>query len=60
MLAPPEPPLKVELRVNIEVESVMRALRAELSRLVREFAETESGPVGIRLRQIADVFEEAA
>jgi len=34
-----------------------RRLRSEISELTRKFASHEAGPVGIRLRQIADVFE---
>jgi hypothetical protein len=60
MLGPSEPPVKVELKLNIEVDVVMRALRAELAKLLRQFSDREAGPVGIRLKQVADVFEEAA
>jgi hypothetical protein len=32
-------------------------LRVEMARITRDFAAREAGPVGERLRQIADVFE---
>lgn len=35
-----------------------RTLRREFAGLTRDFASREAGPVGERLRQIADVFEE--
>lgn len=38
---------------------IVAALRAELAQLTRDHAAREAGPVGERLRQIADAFEGA-
>ena len=46
--------------MNIDARVAERTMRAALSALLRKFADREAGPVGIRLRQVADVFEEAA
>lgn len=53
----PAPIPTVQLTLNIEAKLVESMLRAELARLLRKFAELESGPVGIRLKQIAEVFD---
>jgi hypothetical protein len=58
MLAPAVP--SVQMTVVVKTEDLLNLLRTEIARLLREFSEREAGPVGIRLRQIADVFEEAA
>jgi hypothetical protein len=44
--------------INVPVGPIADALREELAALIRTFAESEAGPVGERLRQIAAVFEE--
>jgi hypothetical protein len=53
-------PVSVELTLKLDPKDVEVILRAELAKLLRVFAEEEAGPVGIRLRQIAGVFEEDA
>ena len=53
-------PITLEMTVNIDARVAERTMRAALSALLRKFADREAGPVGIRLRQVADVFEEAA
>lgn len=59
-LSPAEALVKEAARVTMSVKDmpeVLQAMRAELARVTREFADREAGPVGIRLRQIADTFE---
>ena len=58
MIKPSPKPVSVELSLKLDPKDVEVILRAELVKLLRVFAEEEVGPVGIRLRQIADVFEE--
>ena len=58
MIKPSPKPVSVELSLKLDPKDVEVILRAELVKLLRVFAEEEAGPVGIRLRQIADVFEE--
>jgi len=56
MPGPPVPPLQAQINVHINAD-IETLLRNELARLLRDFAELESGPVGERLRQIAGVFD---
>jgi hypothetical protein len=56
----PPTPLNLEMNVTIDLRVAERTMRTALSAMLRKFADREAGPVGIRLRQIADVFEEAA
>jgi hypothetical protein len=53
---PPTPTVSVTLDAQA-LETIQAAVRAELARILREAASKEAGPVGERLRQIADVFE---
>lgn len=47
---------KVTLSVE-GVPEVYQLMRVELAKVIRQHADREAGPVGIRLRQIADAFE---
>lgn len=43
--------------IRVETGGVVRAVRREVAALLRRFAEREAGPVGERLRQIAEVVD---
>jgi hypothetical protein len=58
--APPLPQVGVQLTINLDQKEMQRILSAEVARIIREFANSESGPVKERLKQIADVVEGAA
>jgi hypothetical protein len=48
----------VQLSIKVDTETTFRILRDALAKLLRQFADREAGPVGVRLNQIADVFVE--
>ena len=48
----------VAIKMDIaDLDGIVQALRTEMARLLRKAADREAGPVGERLRQIAQVFE---